>query len=282
MIALALVLAALAAEPPIPPAQRLPRAKLCLDALDYSCAERELAHAREALETFAPADRQEILRLSAETALSEARPDDAKAHLLALLALDPRFDPGPDAWPPAWRAVLDAARRDAPDRLPPELEVEAPTEVDAGKGFELVARARDDSGVGAVTLFVAGRRLPMATTDNETWRALVPAELVAGDTVGLYVEATDRHGNGPARWMSADKPFRVVVRAETVTLPPPPQRPPDEGSDPSVTETWWFWTAIGAAAIATGVTVWALTRGAEDEPAVGTSPIAVELQWPAP
>ncbi len=240
-----ILLATLMALTPPPVDDALARARVCYEALDFECVEQ---YGQLAI-TGDPAGRVEAARLLAQSALATDKVDLADKRLAALLALKPDFEP--KAWPKAWIARLEAARAAAPDRQPPELTVRIPLTAAPKTAFDVVAITKDKSGVAGVKLFVGGQQGPiaMATTDGTTWRATVPASAVVGDAVGLWVEATDRLGNGPARFGTWAKPR--LVQLET------------PGGDDSLTSQWWFWTAIGGAvavAAATGVTVWALTQ----------------------
>ena len=258
-------------------AERLVRARLCMAALDYDCAREELALARAAADELGGAERQEALRMSAETALALELPREAERHLVDLLAVAPDFAPPPGAWPPAWREALDRARSLVPDTRPPRLVVEAPARVEVGREAAFRVQAEDRSGVAGVALLVrlpagAGTgavRFAMTTTDGRTWLGRVPAELVHGDALAVWIEASDRVGNGPARWGSPEAPQRLPV------VRPLPEPTP-------LLETWWLWTAIGVgAAVVAGVAVGAYYLSEPDRREPASPPrAAIELVWP--
>lgn len=273
------------AASPVPAAKRLERARLCYEAMDYPCAERELLEARGALAQLPHADAVAILRLSAEAALASDRRGDAETHLKALLERAPDFAVASSAWPPAWRDVLAAVRKAMPDRTPPQLSVTASGEVERGQPLKVVVRAADRSGVGRVLLHVRRGTTPpevlaLSTQDGRLWTA----ELVAGaePDIALWVEAWDLASNGPATWGSAAAPRVVTVRA------PPPDPPPDGATDPPVggarpetplVQRWWFWTLIGVGVAGTATLVYFLTRPDEDSAAPPSRGIAVELTF---
>ncbi|MFT7623317.1 MAG: hypothetical protein ACI9WU_002500 [Myxococcota bacterium] len=258
---------ALAAPPDLTAAQRVDRARVCFEAMDFACVEREteqglgLATASRSREV-----QSQLLALRVESALAQSLPS-ADPRLAELLAVDPGFDaPG---WPTPWLARLKRARAAAPDREPPELSVRLPLTHAAGQPFEVLATTRDRSGTAGVTLFVAGlpQPLSMTTTNGTSWRAIVPASAAVGDSVALWLEASDQVGNGPTRFGTAEQPRRVHLEQ------PPPKTPP---SDDRLVSKWWFWTAIGGAVLvgaAAGVTVWALSQ---DDAAAPTGPPAAE------
>jgi hypothetical protein len=255
----------------------LKRARACQAALDYRCAEEELAGVREHVADLAPEVRITVFRLSAETALASGRKADADGHLQALLVADPRFEPPPGAWPSGWAAELEKVRAAMPDREPPQLVVEAPADLRAGAVAVVHARVSDRSGVGPVVLGIAGvtpARIAMTTTDGQTWSATVPAPQVRDPALLLWVEAVDLKGNGPARWGGEESPQRVPVGK----APPPPP--------PPLVKRWWFWTVIGVAAAGTGVGIYFLSRmdrssgGAVGVPGAGR--LNVEARWPSP
>ena len=225
------------------PAVRLERARVCLRVTDLACAAVELSAARAGAADLDDAGRVELERLTAEVALARGDDRGAAAALDALLARSPAWAPAPEAATPALGDALGAARRRA-DHAPPELTVSAPgARVPAGKALRLDVAAADPSGVARVVLHVAVADgtvvdLAMGADAGGRFRAAVPAELVVVPEVRLWIEAWDGVGNGPARWGEPGAPQRVAVT------------PTDSGG---VTSRWWFWTAVGAGAVATGV-----------------------------
>lgn len=278
IVAVVLVLCLLplpSAAQPIPPAERLRRARACLAALDQPCAESEVAEARASVDALSPADRLALLRLEAEVSLSAGRLPEAARRLVALLEADPAFEPPPGAWPAGWRAELDRVRAGLPDGDAPVLEVEVPAALREGEAAEVRVRATDRSGVGEVLLGLAGpepRQIPLATSDGRTWRATVPAADVRRPDLSLWVEARDLKGNGPARWGSPADPQRLPVAPPA----PPPRRP--------LVKQWWFWTVIGVAAAGTGVGLYYLGRGQGGPGTRDSGPgrLDVEVRWPSP
>ena len=257
--------------------QRLERARLCYSARDLRCAERELLAARALLAAQPLSKQIQVLRLSAETALSNARPADARRHIDALLRLDADFDPGKKAWPPEWRRILEDKRRALPDTRPPELNVSIPLAAEHGKPIVIKATVQDPSGVAHVTMFVAAKppvAVPLATTDGKQWTVAVPGDLVAGTEVAVWIEAFDTRGNGPARWGSETRPHRIRVVAS--------EKPPGNGHKPPpstpVYEKWWFWTAIGAG-LAAATTVIYFATLPEDDISSPSTRIRVEVAW---
>jgi hypothetical protein len=257
--------------------ERLERARVCQAALDFPCAERELAAVRAALASLAAGEQREALQRSAEVALAAERPDDARAHLATLLALAPDFAPGAEAWPPQWRALLDEVRRAAPDRLGPTVvEVRLPVAAPPGRPLEVAVIATDPSGVGRVVLFVGGEpplAIVCATEDGRRWVGAVPAERVTGRALRLWAEAHDVGGRGPTRWGSPEAPHVLPVAA--------PEPPPALAGETPWYQTWWFWTAVGVGvAAAAGVTAWALTGPEDGAAGPVTGSLALDPQWP--
>ena len=251
------------------------RARACAAALDYDCAEAELAVARSRLDSLEVPVKVAIMRLSAETAFATGRKYDAEGHLKALLGLDPEFAPPRGAWPSGWEAALQVVRDAMPDNQPPLMDVEVARNVRAGEPFEVRVRLSDRSGVGRVFLGV-GRtspiRLPMTTTDGQVWSAVVPGDRVYEPSMDLWLEAVDLKGNGPSRWGSEAEPRQIPVGR----APPPPP--------PSLVKQWWFWTVIGVVAAGAGVGIYYLTRIDRDSAAPGASGqgrLGVEVRWPS-
>jgi hypothetical protein len=268
---LAMTPARVAADtPPAPPPtgeDALARARLCLDAVDVPCASAELERALAG--DLDPAERQLALRLLAELRLAAGARDEARALCVELLALAPGFSPA--AWPESWRAVLDEARRLAPDRLPPTLSAALPGSATPGDGVEIEAEAKDPSGVARVELVVApgDLRFRLQTADGERWRVTVPGELVQTPGLQLRVEAWDRAGNGPAAF-PADGAHTVVVA------------PAPEAAATPITETWWFWTgvAVVTAGLAVGLAVWLGGNGDDDADGLRTGDLRVTPTFP--
>jgi hypothetical protein len=268
-----------AAHDPVPPSARaaLERARICWEAVDLACAARELTLARATLSDLEPAERLEVLRLSAELALAGDDREAARARCKDLLELEPRF--APTTWPEAWRTVLDEARRLLPDRLPPRITLDPPRSVPARKPVTLAVKVTDPSGAGRCELVLpatppatpealpAELRLPLATRDGETFELILPAERVRPPAVLFHVEAWDRAGNGPTRWPEVGSHALPVDAPPTVATPP-------------LTERWWFWTAIGAVVVGGAV---ALALALDDAPAAApgsSGDLAVTIELP--
>jgi hypothetical protein len=254
----------------------LKRARACQSALDYTCAEEELAGIRRHVADLAPEVQITLFRLSAETALASGRKVDADGHLQALLEADPSFEPPPGGWPSGWAAELEKVRATMPDREPPLLVVHMPTDLHTGTVPVVRAHVSDRSGVGPVVLGVGGTeatRIAMTTTDGQIWSASVPAPQVRNPALLLWVEAMDLKGNGPARWGSEESPQRIPV-SNAPPKPPPP-----------LVKRWWFWTIIGVAVAGTGVGIYFLSRmnrasgGSDGVPGAGR--LNVEARWPS-
>lgn len=245
-----LSIAVMASEPPAAPddpAAALGRARVCWAALDPDCAEGALLIARAGVAALEPDAQRETWWLSAEVALSMERPADAERWLVELLTLDPRF--APSAWPAPWTAVLERARKVAPDRLPPTITVVAPAESPPKKPIAIEVRADDPSGVARCELVVGELRTTLLAADGLRFRGEIPKERVKVPELAFHVEALDRAGN-LSRWPESGE-ARVLVVA-----PPPP---------PPITQRWWFWTAVGAVAVGgVAALVWAL--GGDDDP----------------
>ena len=263
MSAIAVLLSILVmATDPVGPRAALERARVCWAALDPDCAEGGLGEARAGIEGLDPDEQREVLRLSAEVALSTERSGDAERWLLELLARDPRFSP--TGWPDPWLAVLERARKVAPDRLPPILAVTVASETPSGRPLEVVVRADDPSGVARCELVIGASRVALLAADGLTFRGDVARDRVKPPELAFHVEAVDRAGN-VARWPESGEQ-RVIV------TPPPASTP--------ITRQWWFWTAIGAVVVGGAVAlVWAL--GGDDPVATDKQGgIAIELEEP--
>ena len=262
-LTLALALGALAAapavqagEPDFPPTERLERARVCLRVGDLGCAGEELAAARARASELGGLGRVALERWTAEAALAAGDAEGAARALDALLALEPGYAPAAGELSAACASALAEARRRA-DQAPPSLAVHLPAaRAEAGRPFAVEARVADPSGVARVVLRVAvadGTVVDVALGDagEGRYRGAVPGPLVGVPELRLWVEAWDGLGNGPARWGGPEAPQRVVVR------------PREEAA---LTDRWWFWTAIGAGAVATGVVLAVLLAGEDGGP----------------
>jgi len=242
--------------------ERLERARVCHAALDFECAEKELAAIP--LDALPEGERVEALRLHAEACLALGREEEAVGHIVAILGLRPSFSP---AWPPTWTRVFERARGLVPDRLPPVIKAVEVGKAMEGKPLEVRAYVEDPSGVSTVSLVVPGRPpLQLKSEDGHLWVGTVPAEWVKPPDLAYMVEAFDAAGNGPARLFSPANPKKVPVAPREVPLV---RRP-------------WFWGAIAAGAVAVGTGIYFLVRKEGTAPATGSGrgDVRVEVQWP--
>lgn len=264
------------------PAACIDRARSCLAALDFACAEAELAAARDDVAGLPDDVKVQLLALSAQTALATGRQADGARHLRALLDLAPAFEPAPGAWPASWHAELARAREAMPDRAAPDVELERPADATAGSPCRVTARVSDRSGVGEVALVVAREaggepvRVPMTTTDGRTWSAEVPAPVLLPPGIAFAVEAFDLKGNGPARAPAGGGLARVPVRPAP---PPPPPPPPPK---PPLVRQWWLWTIVGGVVVAGAATtayfLWPRDSG-NGSSAPGPGHVNVGFEW---
>ncbi len=266
---------ALSAAAPAPPAidRHLERARVCLAALDYECADAELAEARALTATATSEQKIATLWASAELSLALGESRAADQHLDGLVAASPAAT-APKAWPSAWQAALQRAHERAPDRSPPTLTPRtSETEVVAGEDTVLEVDASDKSGVARVRAFVVGANgvteLPMVTGDSLRWRATIAGSDVMPPVVRYWIEATDRAGNGPARLGSQARPLELPVRDIPVAH-----------GDDSILETWWFWTAVGVVVAGSAVAVGLTLDDAPSAAAPAFGGVRVELVGP--
>ncbi len=242
----------------ISPTEQLDRARVAYAALDFAGAELELIAVRAGLSQLDEARRRDALQLSAEVAMASERWADTDAHLDALLAANPRFEPAEAAWPPAWLAALARVRQARPDVLPPEVAANQPSMAVQGQPLQLSVTARDSAGVASVVLTIDGVDLPLAAAEPPVWSTRVDGAHVQPPELSGKIVATDARGNA-----SDPLPISVpVVAAEAPALP--------------VTSRWWFWTVLGAVAAggaAAGIAV--AVGGGEDG---GT--VRGQVEWP--
>ncbi len=121
-----------------------------------------------------------------------------------------------------------------PDRQAPIVVVEPTAPTPPGDVLLLSARITDPSGVASATAWVKGggdlayRAVVMTPAGDHFVSELEPAPS-RGDRVTYYVEATDRHGNGPRRSGSPRSPFVAVIAAA-----PAPAEPAEQSSSGSL------------------------------------------------
>ncbi|MEQ9503323.1 MAG: hypothetical protein RIT81_41065 [Deltaproteobacteria bacterium] len=246
------MLAALALLLGVTPEQSLESARTALEAYDYGAAAKHLEGARARIDELSEELRFQTWRTSAVVALSLGEEAEAQSYLVEVLLMVPTFTPPEDAWPPSWRAVLERARNNLPDRDDPEVSIAVPKEVVAGQPFDVRALVRDPSGIASVDMYVGGRALPMVEGEDSIYVAAVPGELVRPPDVRLWIEVFDRAGNGPGPYERSRPSTRVAVRSPIVAAPP-------VEAPPSVLERWWFW-AIAGAVVATTAVAFVATR----------------------
>jgi hypothetical protein len=132
----------------------------------------------------------------------------------------------------------------------------------------------DSGGVAAVSLFVyveeEVKRLSLATSDGQFWKAKLPGEWLQGEELRYWVEAFDRAGNGPGRLGSIDQPHQLELR----------KKPIDEARP--LYQKWWFWTALGTAIVAGGTTLYLMSGSDDPQVPIATGNMNVEIEWPSP
>ncbi|MCE9578574.1 MAG: hypothetical protein K8W52_35940 [Deltaproteobacteria bacterium] len=187
--------------------------------------------------------------------------DAAEAALGAILALQWDFEL--DRGYPAAAQAAFAAARDRFERArataalarcaaPPSLALEAPPHPRGGRALDVTLRLTDPRGCARVVRLTWARdrvttsslnRVLLPVVDGAvTWR--VPAEVTTSTTgvrLSLYAEAYDRDHGRLATLGSFEQPRALAIAAGA---PPPP-----------LYRRWWFWTALGAVAIGTGVLI---------------------------
>ena len=125
----------------------------------------------------------------------------------------------------------------------PEIVVE-PHESN-GVSRDVIVRAvvQDPDGVGTVTVWARGEKesefagYAMRSSGAGEWTGRVPPLPTRGRSVAYFVEATDRHGNGPGRAGSPEDPFVVTLEA----LP--------AAAVPQVAGLGWHWYDWGLLAL---------------------------------
>lgn len=128
-----LLLAALAAAPPLPAETELQLAVACYHELDFACAEEKLMLARRAELSREAA----LVALRYDALLGLAFQDEARARRAVrnLLALEPAWDPGPAA-PPRLAALVAEARPRPPALLVPCAGLSGAATLLAGRDAE--------------------------------------------------------------------------------------------------------------------------------------------------
>jgi len=245
----------------IPPNERLNRARVCRDTLDFDCAERELAAARSAIDLADHETQIAIYRLSAEMALSTQHFEAARDHMAALLRLEPGFRADPARWPPDWRKRLEEVRATLPDDAPPVVGATLPSAPRVGEPVSVEAVITDTSGVSRAEIVLAGTppvRLAMTPVGGDTWQGEIPAALCHG-VLSFWIEAYDTRGNGPGLWARPEAPFRLALAPTRGDVPPPAEQA-------SILTSPWFWTVVGAAAVGAGVGIGLGVREATNDP----------------
>ena len=130
---------------------------------------------------------------------------------------------------------------------PGEATANQPARIDVkveGDSEKMVAALELGYRTGDTGAFLTARAKPPATLT-------VPAPVLApGARVDYYVRALDEHGGVVAESGTPALPFRLQV-----ALPIVVQREPARWY-----QKWWFWTAVGAAAVGAGAITYAATR----------------------
>jgi hypothetical protein len=271
------------------PEQHIQRGTLCLEMMDYDCVDRELKALRDQITDgglrLTPQQKRSIHLLSTESLLSQKNWEPARAEMKLLLRANPTFNPTPGAWPPEWTRILEETRALMPDSLGPVITFLSLSPDQAPGPWKLRVELRDPSGIGAVHLHAQTgsrqNRVVMTTSNGVIWECTIPNDWGVRSADGraqlsLWVEGFDLKGNGPGRLASQGRPKLVSLN------PAPGLNAPKPDREESILSKWWFWTAVGAAAIAGGSTVYVLTQnnGSPDPPPYGTGSLRVNVIWP--
>ena len=274
-----------AVSSPPSPEQRLERGVLCLEVMDYPCVDRELQALKGQYDGLSAAQKQGVAQLLVESLLSQKKWELARQELKVLLTLNPDFRPKKGAWPPKWNELYEETLSLLPDASPPIVTLVDVSPQDATGPWTIRVELRDPSGIGTVKLFVrqgsVTHELLMATSNGIHWQASVPnlwaSRTQEGSaTLSFWGHATALNGNGPGTLGSAKTPKTV----QFASAPPAPQGATTD--DDSILSKWWFWTALGSAAVVSGVTVYLLSSdsGTSAPLPYGTGNLRVNIAWP--
>jgi hypothetical protein len=113
------------------------------------------------------------------------------------------------------------------DKKPPKIVHEPIGKASIGEPIEIRATITDQSPVFGATVYyrlVGGGNFLSASlvkTSGDDYVATIPGQAVSGD-IEYYLEAYDKHLNGPTLVGSQPKPLRIAVAAAT--------KPPDSGT----------------------------------------------------
>jgi len=154
-------------------------------------------------------------------------------------------------------AALEAARKTSAGGLrlvqtpPGEATANQPARIDVkveGDSEKMVAALELGYRTGDTGAFLTARAKPPATLT-------VPAPVLSpGARVDYYVRALDEHGGVVAESGTPTLPFRLQV-----AVPIEARREPEH-----FYQKWWFWTAVGAAAVGAGAITYAATRPGDE------------------
>ena len=136
-----------------------------------------------------------------------------------------------------------------PPGAPPAISHSTVSKATKGQSVEIAAKLVGDTGVSHAKVFFRKvgekefKELPMGDIGGDNYTATMPASMVTVD-LEYYLEAFDRHGNGPGRSGGPQVPYTITVTekapdAPTVVInrapedkgsaapppPPPPARP---------------------------------------------------------
>ena len=112
-----------------------------------------------------------------------------------------------------------------PAGAPPAISHSTVSKAVKGQSIEIAAKLVGDTGVSAAKVLFRKvgekefKELPMGDIGGDNYTATMPASMVTGD-LEYYLEAYDRHGNGPGRSGGPQVPYTITV-AEKAPEPPP-------------------------------------------------------------
>lgn len=158
-----------------------------------------------------------------------------------------------------------------PAGAPPAISHSTVSKAVKGQSIEIAAKLVGDTGVSAAKVLFRKvgekefKELPMGDIGGDNYTATMPASMVTGD-LEYYLEAYDRHGNGPGRSGGPQVPYTITVSEKAPEPPPPavvisktvpedkgPAAPPPPPSRPRLVKApfkpnpgrWVAWLAMG-------------------------------------
>lgn len=163
------------------------------------------------------------------------------------------------------------------DNVPPKIVHRPISSIQEGEALTITATITDNTSVAYTLVYFKSqgdtrfRTLSLSRTDEDTYQAQFPADIVKPPELAYYITAKDGEGNA-SEWQSSSDPFRVSITPAVKEEPPPTvakipetkkEEPVEKPRPKKKKGSPILWIVLGAAVIGGGAV--ALIGGGEEK-----------------